>query len=747
MYYSVERNIGGKQILIETGKYAEQADASATVRSGDTIILATLCVAPKARPDIDFLPLTVDYEERLYAAGRIPGSFFRREGRPTQQAILFGRLIDRPIRPLLPKGFYNDIQIIITVMSVDKENPPETLGIVGASAALAMSHLPFPTPIGACRVGYSNGSYIINPTYSETDNSSLALVIASTKDAVMMVESESDEVSEETVLEGIRKGQAANLQIIEMVEELASAVGREKMVIQTSNYQQEVENSVSSFLNGRMTSVLEAGLSKVEREESLNALESEAREALADEHPADQVGAAFENILKEQMRQRILNHGIRADGRSTTEIRPISCEVGILPRTHGTGLFTRGQTQVLSVVTLGSTLMKQTLDDLGPDDTKHFMHHYNFTPYSTGEVKRVGSPGRREVGHGALAERSILQSIPPETDFPYTIRIVSEVLSSNGSTSMASVCGSTLALMDAGVPIKRPVAGVAMGLIMGSDGRNTILTDIEGLEDHLGDMDFKVAGTSQGINALQMDIKVKGITNEILERALAQAKDGRMFILAKMEEAITQPRESLSPYAPKMLRISIPVAKIGMVIGPGGRMIRSIQEETGATIDVQDDGTVTISVSDDRMMASARSKIEGLTREVMVGDIFTGKVSRVTNFGAFVELIPGKDGLARSEDLGDIAESVEVGQEITVIVQEIDHMGRVNVSRQALLGGSEAAQPGADRNNRPPAPFNRNSSPGGFRNDRRPPRPGGPSAGGGSGQSSGRRPYRGPSNR
>ena len=747
MYHSVERNIGGKQILIETGKYAEQADASVTVRSGDTFVLVTLCVAPKARPDIDFLPLTVDYEERLYAAGRIPGSFFRREGRPTQQAILFGRLVDRPIRPLLPKGFYNDIQIIITVMSVDKENPPETLGIIGASACLAMSHLPFPTPIGACRVGYSNGSYIINPTYSQIDDGSLAMVIASTKDAVMMVESESDEVSEETVLEGIRQGQAANLQIIEMVEEMAAAVGKPKMVIETDNSKQEVENSVQRFLNGKMTSVLEAGLSKTEREESLDALEAEAKEALADEHPADQVAAAFESILKEGMRQRILNQGIRADGRGTTEIRPISCEVGILPRTHGTGLFKRGQTQVLSVVTLGSSLMKQTLDDLGPEDTKHFMHHYNFTPYSTGEVKRVGSPGRREVGHGALAERSILQSIPSDTDFPYTIRIVSEVLSSNGSTSMASVCGSTLALMDAGVPIKRPVAGVAMGLIMGSDGRNSILTDIEGLEDHLGDMDFKVAGTSQGINALQMDIKIKGITNEILERALAQAKDGRMFILSKMEAAIEQPRPNLSPYAPKMLRISIPVSKIGVVIGPGGRMIRSIQEETGATIDVQDDGTVTISASDDNMMASARSKIEGLTREVMIGDIFTGKVTRVTNFGAFVELLPGKDGLARSEDLGDIAESVEVGQEVTVIVQEIDHMGRVNVSRQALLGGPEAAQASPARSNRPPAPFNRNSSPGGFRNDRRPPGQGGSNFGRGGGQSAGRRPNRGPSSR
>ena len=746
MHHSVERTIDGKQIIIETGKYAAQADAGVTVRCGDTIILATLCVAPKARPDIDFLPLTVDYEERLYAAGRIPGSFFRREGRPTTQAILFGRLIDRPLRPLLPKGFYNDIQIIITVMSVDRENPPETLGIIGASAAVALSQIPLATPIGACRVNHSNGAYVINPIYSEIDEGNLAMVIASTRDAVMMVESESNEVSESTVLEAIRRGQAANNQVIEMIEELAALAGKPKLVVDVDTHQQEVESSVAQFVNGRISSVLEAGLSKVEREGSLDALEAEVKENLLDDHPAEKVGAAFESILKDLMRQRILDHGIRADGRGTTEIRPISCEVGILPRTHGTGLFTRGQTQVLSIVTLASTTMRQTLDDLGPEGTKHFMHHYNFTPYSTGEVKRVGSPARREVGHGALAERSILPAVPKETDFPYTIRIVSEVLSSNGSTSMASVCGSTLALMDAGVPLKRPVAGVAMGLIMGADGRNAILTDIEGLEDHLGDMDFKVAGTSQGINALQMDIKIKGITNEIMERALEQANDGRMFILGKMNEAITEPRSDLSPYAPKMVRISIPVAKIGLVIGPGGRMIRGIQEETKATIEVQDDGTVIISADDDRMMTAAKSKIEGLTRDVVVGDIFTGKVTRVTSFGAFIELLPGKDGLARSEDLGELAQGIEVGQEITVIVQEIDHMGRVNVSRQALMGGPDNPGAGENRPTRPPSPPFRSANPNpGFRNDRRPPRPGG---GGPGGPSQGRRPpFRGSSDR
>ena len=742
MHYSVERKFDGRKVVIETGKYAAQADGAVTVRCGDTIVLATVCLAPKPRPDIDFLPLTVDYEERLYAAGKIPGSFFRREGRPTQQAILFGRLIDRPLRPLLPKGFYNDIQIIITILSVDKENPPEVLGIVGASAAVAISQIPLPTPIGASRISHSNGTYTVNPVYSQIDEGNLAVVVASTKDAVMMVESESDEVSEATVLEAIRRSQQANTQFIEMIEEMAAAVGRPKLIIKAANGGEDIQGSVSKLINGRISSVLEAGLSKAQMEESLDELEAEVKEKLDDDYPKEKVGVAFEDILKDLMRQRILDKGVRADGRATTEIRPISCEVGILPRTHGTGLFTRGETQVLSIVTLGSTTMKQTLDDLGPEPTKRFMHHYNFAPYSTGEVKRVGNPGRREVGHGALAERSILPAVPSEADFPYTLRVVSEVLSSNGSTSMASVCGSTLALMDAGVPMKRPVAGVAMGLIMGADGRHTILTDIAGLEDHLGDMDFKVAGTSEGINALQMDIKVQGITNEILERALQQAKEGRMFILDKMREAIAEPRTELSPYAPKMVRLKIPVSKIGVVIGPGGRMIRGIQEETGVTIDVQDDGTVVIAASDDAQMNAARSKIEGLTRDIVVGDIFTGKVTRVTNFGAFVELLPGKDGLVRSGDLGDIADGVEVGLEITVIVQEIDHMGRVNVSRRALMGGTEGANDTEARPSRPDGP--------GPRSDRRPPpgqggyRPGGQGSGG---RPPFRAPSRGPSDR
>ncbi len=726
MQYSVEREIGTKNITIETGKYAAQANAAVTVRCGDTIVLVSACVSSQARPDIDFLPLTVDYEERLYAAGRIPGSFFRREGRPGQEAILFGRLTDRPLRPLFPKGFHNDTQIIITVLSVDKENPPETLGIIGASAALAISEIPFLGPIGATRISHHNNIYTANPTYDEIEQGDLSVVVAGTKDAVMMVEAGSSEVPESVILTAIRQAQDANSQVIDMIDELVAAVGKPDMNFPAENSHQDMVGEVNTVLNGRLSQLLEAGPSKSERDHALRQLGDEVIERLEDQYQRDEIAATFESILKDQMRSRILDKGIRPDGRGLTDIRPISCEVGVLPRTHGSGLFTRGQTQVLSIATLASTAMKQTLDTLGPDDKKRYMHHYNFTPYSTGEVKRVGSPGRREVGHGALAERAVEAAVPSEDEFPYTIRVVSEVLSSNGSTSMASVCGSTLALMDAGVPLKRPVAGVAMGLIMGENGRHAILTDIEGMEDHLGDMDFKVAGTVDGINALQMDIKVKGLTYEVLEQALEQAKEGRLFILDKMQQAISTPRSRLSPYAPKMVRMMIPVSKIGAIIGPGGRNIRSLQEEMGVEIEIEDNGTVTIGSHDDVMLQRAKDRIDGLTRDIEVGDIFTGKVMRLTNFGAFVELLPGKEGLVRTEEMGEMDEEPEVSQEITVVVQEIDHLGRINLSRKALFGGGN---PG-DAPGRPPRPMDRPRQGGGSpafgsrgpgqRSDRRP---------------------------
>ena len=749
MQYSVEREIGAKKITMETGKYAAQANAAVTVRCGDTIVLVSACVSPQARLDIDFLPLTVDYEERLYAAGKIPGSFFRREGRPGQEAILFGRLTDRPLRPLFPKGFHNETQIIITVLSVDKENPPETLGMIGASAALAISEIPFLGPIGATRVSHNNNVYTVNPTYGEIDQGDLGVVVAGTRDAVMMVEAGSSEVPESVVLTAIRTAQDANGQIIDMIDELVAAVGKPEMSFPSGNSHQDIAGEVNTVLNGRLSQVLEAGPDKVERERALGLLEDEVKERLEDQYQSDEIAATFESILKEQMRSRILDKGIRPDGRGLAEIRPISCEVGVLPRTHGSGLFTRGQTQVLSIATLASTAMKQTLDTLGPESKKRYMHHYNFTPYSTGEVKRVGSPGRREVGHGALAERAVEVAVPSEDDFPYTIRVVSEVLSSNGSTSMASVCGSTLALMDAGVPLKRPVAGVAMGLIIGENGRHAILTDIEGMEDHLGDMDFKVAGTANGINALQMDVKVKGLTYEVLEQALEQAREGRLFILEKMEQAITEPRSRLSPYAPKMVRMMIPVSKIGAIIGPGGRNIRSLQEEMGVNIEIEDNGAVTIGSDDDVMLQRAKDRIDGLTRDIEVGDIFTGKVMRLTNFGAFVELLPGKEGLVRIEELGEMDDAPEVSQEITVVVQEIDHLGRINLSRRALFGGPDnpgdapGIRPGQARPTDRPRQGGGSSAFGsrgpGQRGDRRP-HPGGGQGGPRSGPGQGRRP-------
>jgi polyribonucleotide nucleotidyltransferase len=701
MQYSVQREIGGKNLVIETGKYAGQANGAVTVRLGDSIILATVCISPQARPDIDFLPLTVDYEERLYATGKIPGSFFRREGRPGQEAILFGRLTDRPLRPLFPKGLHNEIQIIITVLSVDRENPPETLGTIGASAALSISDIPLEGPVSSARVSHANGVYTVNPTYSEIAQGDLNVVVAGTKGAVMMVEAGATDVSEELMLEAIRRAQEANGEVIAMIEEMVAAVGKPKMSIAADAPRDDLDGEISTILNGRLSQVLEAGRGKTERDQSLGELEAEVQERLGEQYSKGQVAAAFESIVKKQMRSRILDEGIRPDGRGLTDIRPISCEVGILPRTHGSGIFTRGQTQVLTVATLASTGMKQILDNLSPEETKRFMHHYNFLPFSTGEVKRIAT-GRREVGHGALAERAIEVAVPSEDVFPYTIRLVSEVLSSNGSTSMASVCGSTLALMDAGVPMKSPVAGVAMGLIMGENGRSAILTDIEGMEDHLGDMDFKVAGTARGINALQMDIKVKGLTYEVLERALEQAREGRLFILAKMEEAIAQPREHLSTYAPKMARMTVPVSKIGVVIGPGGRTIRAMQEETGVTIDVADDGTINIGSNDEAMIQKTKARIEGLTRELVVGDIFTGKVMRLTNFGAFVELLPGKEGLLRTGELGDTENGLKVGQEITVMVQEIDSMGRINLSQRALSGGQDGPRDATSRPPRPP---------------------------------------------
>ena len=729
---TLERAIGREKLIIETGKLAGQAHGSVTVRYGDSIVLVTAVMSENPRSaEMDFLPLTVDFEERLYSAGKIPGSFFRREGRPGQEGILTSRLIDRSIRPLFPKGLYNDIQITVTVLSADPEHPQDILAMVGASAALSMSKIPFAGPVGSSRVAFKDGDYIVNPTYQESKDSQLSLILSSTPDAIMMIEAGSDEVSEETILECIRRANDANQETIGMINELVNRGGNTKVEAKVdTDDAQQLEARIQSIVDGRLASLLEGNPDKMVLEEGENRIEGEVLEQLGEDFTSQKIKEGFKAVLKYEVRRRILEQGIRPDGRTTAEIRPISCEVGLLPRTHGTGLFTRGITQVLSIVTLGSLSMKQVLDTVGPDDKKRFMHHYNFPSCSTGEARRVGSPGRREIGHGALAERAVLPVLPSEEDFPYTIRVVSEVLSSNGSTSMASVCGTILALMDAGVPIKKSVAGIAMGLVVGENGQQAILSDIQGVEDFLGDMDFKVAGSADGVNALQMDVKIKGLTVDMLSQALEQARVGRLHILDKMNEVMTESRDDVSDFAPKMVRLKIPVEKIGALIGPGGRIIRGISEETGTSIDVQDDGSVTIGGSDSAMLQQARAKVDSLTRELQIGDIFTGKIVRLTSFGVFVELLPGRDGLVRSGDMGDIENEAEVGQEITVMIQEIDSQGRINLSRRALFGddGSPITPP-------PRQPVQS----GGF--DRGPRRPGGGGGGGGRGpQDRNRRP-------
>ena len=721
--FAVSGEIGGHPVVLETGRLAQQAHGAVTITCGETILLATAVMSDQSREGIDFLPLTVEFEERLYAVGKIPGSFFRREGRPGTEAILSARLTDRSIRPLFPKGIRNEIQVIMTVLSVDENHPPETLGMVAASAALSISRIPFDGPIAACRVTWDGSEFRINGSYAQASAARLNMVVASNREAIMMVESGSVEVSEETILEGIRLAHQSNMQTIGLIDQMVEARGDEKVTV-TVDYSaaEEREKKVDALVNGRIAEVLERNSYKSERDAGLEAIESEIAAQLADDVSVKEVAEAFKNLVKGQVRSRILNQNMRPDGRSLNEIRPITCSVGELPRAHGSGLFTRGQTQVLSIATLASLSMKQTLDTVGPENTKQFMHHYNFPPYSVGEARRVGSPGRREIGHGALAERAILAALPSNDDFPYTLRVVSEVLASNGSTSMASVCGSSLALMDAGVPLRAPVAGIAMGLITDSaDGQYAILSDIQGIEDFLGDMDFKVAGTAQGINALQMDIKIDGLTENLLSEALEQARVGRLHILDCMAEAITEPRSQMSKYAPKLIRMQIPVEKIGALIGPGGRVIRAIQEETGCSIDVADDGSVTIGSSDQSMIELATSRVDGLTRDPEIGDIITGKVTRTTNFGVFVELTPGgKDGLVRNEEMGDLAyEDVGLGQEITVMIHEIDHMGRINMSRRALMGDTTPPAPRPERSN--------------FDDRPRGPRPGGFSGGGGGG--------------
>ncbi len=683
--------IGKREIVIETGKLAGLAGGAVTVRCGDTLLLATATMSQNTREGIDFFPLTVDFEERLYAAGRIPGSWFRREGRPHEKAILIDRLTDRSLRPLFPKDMRNDVQIIVTALSADQIHNPDMLSILGASAALTISDAPFAGPVGAVRVGYIDDEFVFNPTIPQMEESVLDLRLAGTADALLMVEAGAKEVSEELMMEAIRRGHGAMQPMIALQNEMRAAAGKPKREYQSFSAPEELDEIVANRVSDKLRHVLATTIIKQERAEAVDGIREELLDELGEEYFPRDIRKVFYNLMRDMVRTAILDEGQRPDGRDTTTIRPLSSEVGLSPRAHGSGLFARGETQVLTIATLGTPREAQSLDDLYPDDIKRYMHHYNFPPYSTGETHFLRGASRREIGHGALAERALLPVLPSEEEFPYTLRLVSEVLSSNGSSSMASVCGSTLALMDAGVPIQRPVAGIAMGLVMEND-RYKILTDIQGLEDFLGDMDFKVAGTREGITTLQMDIKVKGISFDIMAQALAQAREGRYHILDSMAQAIAEPRPDLSPYAPRITIIKIDPEKIGAIIGPGGKVIRGIQEETGVKIDIEDDGSVYIASTDGPGAERAREMIEALVEEPEIGHIYTGRVVRTTNFGAFVEFLPGQDGLVHISQLADyrvpsVEDVVQMGDEIMVMVIDIDREGKVRLSRQAVLEG------------------------------------------------------------
>lgn len=695
----VQMELGGKPFILETGRLAKQANAAVTVRYGDTVVLSTV-TASSGPKDLDFFPLTVNYEERLYSVGKIPGGFIKREGRPSEKAILASRLTDRPIRPLFPEGFRNDVQIVSMVMSVDQECPPEIAAMIGTSAALAISDVPFNGPVGGVIVGRVDGQFVINPTGETAEKSDLHLTVAGTKDAIMMVEAGANEVSEDVVLEAIMYGHDEIRKIVAVIEELVEIAGKPKMEVKLHAVNADVSKAVRDFAQARLVDAIKI-TEKHARQEAIDVVNAEAVEhftALYAETPEllGDVKETLYDIVKEEVRRLITHDKVRPDGRKLEEIRAIDCDIDLLPRTHGSGLFTRGQTQALSVCTLGALGDVQILDGLDLTETKRFMHHYNFPPFSVGEARPLRPPGRREIGHGALGERALEPIIPNETDFPYTIRLVSEVLESNGSTSQASICASTLALMDAGVPIKAPVAGIAMGLIKDGD-HFSILSDIQGMEDHLGDMDFKVAGTAEGITALQMDIKINGIDRSILQQSLQQAKEGRLHILGKMVSRIAEPNKTLSEYAPKILTMNINPDKIRDVIGAGGKIINKIIEETGVKIDIEQDGRVFIASSNQAMNEKARSIIEGIVREVVVGETYLGTVKRVEKFGAFVEILPGKEGLVHisqisTERVAKVEDVVNVGDQITVKVTEIDQQGRVNLSRKATLTSQVPAQ-------------------------------------------------------
>ncbi|NWG18052.1 MAG: polyribonucleotide nucleotidyltransferase, partial [Chloroflexi bacterium] len=698
--------IGGREIVIETGKLAEQAGGAVTVTEGETMIFATATMSKSPREGVDFFPLSVDYEEKLYAAGRIPGSFFRREGKPSDQAILVSRVVDRPMRPLFPKDLRNEVQIILTAFSHDQEHQVDMLGIIAASTALMISNIPWDGPVGAVRIGLIDGELVVNPTISQMENSILDLRVAGTEDAINMVECGATEVDEDTMLRALSLAHRSIQGVIALQKHIREEIGKPKVEYRSFAVSEALLDEVAGKTRDRVRQIVTEKTDRDGRNEAMDALRDEllaeyeaANTAITD--PAalvslSHVSEALEEVLKEEVRRRIVEDGVRPDGRDYRTIRPLAAEVGLIPRVHGSGLFKRGQTQVLTLTTLGTPRDAQELDGLSPEDAKRYLHHYNFPPYSTGETYPLRGPKRREIGHGALAETALRAMIPPEDEFPYTIRLVSEVLSSNGSTSMASVCASTLSLMDAGVPIIRPVAGIAMGLIKEGE-RVAVLTDIQGLEDHLGDMDFKVAGTERGITALQMDIKIKGVTDEIMRQALAQAREARMQILEMMLNTIPAPRPELSEYAPRITTVKIEVSKIGALIGPGGKNVRSIQDRTGAKIDIEEDGTVYVASVNAAAAQMAVDEIRALTEDAEIGRIYTGRVTRIESYGAFVEFLPGKEGMVHISQLADyrvesVESEVKLGDEIMVMVTDVDGDGKVRLSRQAVLEGWTAEE-------------------------------------------------------
>ena len=688
-YHTFRTALGGKLLQVEIGKVAGMANGAATIRLGDTVVNVTATASAEPREDIDFFPLSCDYEERMYAAGKIPGGFIKREGRPSEKAILSSRLMDRPIRPLFPKGYYNDVVVVATVMCVDNDCPSDIAAMIGSSVALSISDIPWDGPTGSVRIGRVDGEFVVNPSLEQRAVSDMNLTVSGTMDAIMMVEAGANEVPEKDILDGIMFAHEEIKKLVTFINQIAAEVGKEKKPMPEHNIPEDLEKAMREFETADMRAAIQIH-DKTERQNAMDKLEADTKAKFIEEYPENgkDIDDVLYKIRKEQMRDLIIHEGVRPDGRKTTEIRPIWCETGFLPRTHGSGLFTRGQTQVLTVATLGAVGESQVLDGISEETEKRYIHHYNFPPYSVGEARTSRSPGRREIGHGALAERALLPVIPPVEEFPYAIRLVSEVLSSNGSTSQASVCGSTLSLMDAGVPIKAPVAGIAMGLIK-EDDDIAILSDIQGMEDFLGDMDFKVAGTRKGVTAIQMDIKIHGLSREILERALKQAHEGREFILGKMLEEIPEPRTELSPYAPRIITMQIDADKIRTVIGPGGKTINKIISETGVKIDIDDEGQIFIAAPDMESAKAAQEYIELLTAEVEVGKTYKGTVKRIMNFGAFIEVLPGKEGLLHISKMAKhrvekVEDVMNIGDEVEVTVYEIDGQGRINLKRPGL---------------------------------------------------------------